>query len=119
MKLPIAVPIHNVKSFYHIYLVDFRYCWCCYKSYFKIKKSEEFWVLKREGDEKSYTIPLNKNSNQICNILYTIGLQNKIMKMKLIQDNKIIKTKNFYNLNSLINSIIFTEKSLEGVMYVK
>ena len=48
-----------------------------------------------------------------------IGLENKIMKMKVIQEERIIKTKNFFNLNSLFNYIIFTEKSLEGVLYEK
>ena len=48
-----------------------------------------------------------------------IGLENKIMNMKLIQDDRIIKSKMFFNLNSLFNHIIFTEESLMGVLYVK
>ena len=118
-QLATAIPIQNISSFYHIYLVDFRFCFCCYKPYFKVKKENGNWVINRDGEEKSYTIPLHKNINQLNDVLVMIGLKNKIMKMKLIQEDKIIKTKHFLNLNSLFNNIIFTEESLNGVLYIK
>tara|TARA_R110001592_G_scaffold302809_1_gene574773 strand:- start:42 stop:422 length:381 start_codon:yes stop_codon:yes gene_type:complete len=113
------VPVQNISSFYHIYLVDFRYCFCCYKPYFRVKKENGNWVINKHGEDKSFTIPLHKNINQLNDILVMIGLENKIMNMKLIQENRIIKSKMFFNLNSLFNHIIYTEESLMGVLYVK
>lgn len=120
-----AVPIppldiRNVKSFYHIYTIEYRCFCCCYKPYFEIKKDLESgnWVISREGDDKSFCIPLDKEINKLNDILLMIGLENKVMKMKLIQDGRCIRSKIFFNLNSLFNFIIFTEDSLKGVLYV-
>ena len=62
---------------------------------------------------------VSKNIKQLNDILIMIGLENKMMKMKVVQEERTIKTKFFFNLNSLFNHIIFTEKSLEGVLYIK
>ena len=113
-------PKHQVKSFYHIYIIEYRFFCCCYKPYFQIKKELESgnWIISREGDDKSFCIPLDKEINKLNDILLMIGLENKVMKMKLIQDGRCIRSKVFFNLNSLFNFIIFTEDSLKGVLYI-
>ena len=55
--------------------------------------------------------------NKINDILIMIGLENRIMKLNLIQEDKIIKTKRFMSLFNLFNHILFIEKSIEGVIY--
>ena len=113
----IAVPINQIPSFYHIYIVDIKYCCCCYKPYFKLEKTKHEWILTKHNENKNFKIPLNKNLQQINDILIMIGLENRIMKLNLIQEDKIIKTKRFMSLFNLFNHILFIEKSIEGVIY--
>lgn len=117
--LATAVPITELPTFYRIYLVEFRWCFCCYNPYFIVEKKNGNWIIKKHHEEKSFTIPASKNIKQLNDILIMIGLENKMMKMKVVQEERTIKTKFFFNLNSLFNHIIFTEKSLEGVLYIK
>ena len=106
--LATAVPITELPTFYR-----------CFNPFFIVEKKNGNWIIKKHHEEKSFTIPVSKNIKQLNDILIMIGLENKMMKMKVVQEERTIKTKFFFNLNSLFNHIIFTEKSLEGVLYIK
>lgn len=110
------VAISDNPTFYHIYKVEYK-CFICYKPYFSIEKNNTEWILKKYDEDKNYKIPLNKDIQQINDIFLMIGLENRILKLKLIKDDTAIKSKIFLNLNSLFNHILFIEKSLEGVKY--
>ena len=113
----VPVAIVNLPCFFHVYKIDYRHLWCCYYPYFTIKKEEKNWILKKHNEDKSYTIPITKDRQSVLDVLKMIGIEDRIFKLKLIQDNKVIKSKIFYNLNSLYDNIVFSESCLSGVYY--
>ena len=115
MPTAVAVPIR--PTFYHIFVVDIRYCFCCYKPYFKVSKNETDWILNKHLEEKSYKIPLNKSLKNIHNILHTIGLEDNKFKLNMIQNNKVVCSKSFHSLLSLFKHIIVIENSINDVIY--
>ena len=63
-------------------------------------------------------IPKTKSKEYIIDILKTIGIKNKhIFKVFVMQDQIILSSRNFYDLNSIINFVNKTEIIMENVKY--
>jgi len=115
-KLTVAVAIE--PSFSHHYSIMVR-CFPFYKPLVTLRKNKynNQWIIRYNKDETSYYIPTGKNQNDFCNSLISIGMiKSRYMKLSLYNSNeKIIKSKSFYNLPSLIRFLYFTEMSLDGL----
>lgn len=125
-RVAYAVPVVIQKNiFKHKYKIYYKCC-LCWKTYFILKKDNNFWYLEYiennlENESKKYKFESNKKIEDIVETLKKLGVKEKVFfKLQLINEsnNDIIFKKTIYALNNLIASIYETELNLEGVEFI-
>ena len=112
--LPVAVESISRKFDYH-FIIKKR-SFFCYKNYIKLKLNHDLYII--EYVNGILEIPKTKSKEYIIDILKTIGIKNKhIFKVFVMQDEIILSSRNFYDLNSIINFVNKTEIIMENVKY--
>lgn len=112
--LPVAVESVS-NNFKYYFIIKKRSFWC-YKNYLKLTLTNLSYEI--EYNNGIVQIPKTKSHQYIIDILRTIGIKNKhIFKIYVMQNDLILSSKIFYDLNSIINFVNKTESIMEDVKY--
>lgn len=114
----ICVPIYNNnQSFMELkYKLSTMNC-CCKKKFELINKNNE-WELILSNEKKYYFIA--NNSEQFCNILLNLGIEEQKYKIIAFDTNTKKKINSFRsnNLNECIQWCLDTDRDMKNVRYV-
>jgi len=114
----ICVPIYNNnQSFLELkFKLSSTNC-CCKKQFELINKNNE-WELILSNEKKYYFVA--NNSEQFCNILLNLGIEEQKYKIIAFDTNTKKKINSFRsnNLNECIQWFLDTDKDMKNVRYV-
>lgn len=111
--IPVAVASPTIA---YEYRISIRTCWC-YNEIFYMEKKHNKWKLSMLYEANAYQIPTTKSSENITQILNSLGVENHLYKVEVYSKDIKVNKKYFINLSKLVEYIIQNEKVIEGVVF--